>query len=348
MPDELQALWQNTTPEMRDTMQSIAMVIIALLGGHFLGSMAARSLRAKKFDTVLRLPGSSPEGTEAEHGFTPTFFAGMLVRLSVWAGEAWWLAQTHGRADLANTLALVVKRTWAFAAVFVAALALGSFLARRVMDCFHGVGKAGGAVWPSRNGTAVPRWDAAGAVGAGVYALIVLLVLLIAADMFDWPLTRSSAQALWQLGQKLLVAGAALLIGSLGARWARDLAQTEGASSHERRAGQYTGLALIAFTTVLAVATLLSNAGLFVVLAGLAIFGLLFWFVRGHLPDVMAGLQLRFRRVREVCFDGEPWQVSEVGFLTAQVSRRGEFCRLQNRVVQQASTHAAPVEAASR
>jgi hypothetical protein len=272
----------------------------------------------------------------------------MLVRLSVWVGAAWWLTQTHGRTDLANTLVLVLKRTWALAGLLATVLALGNLLARRVVDCLRGLSKAGVAVWPSRNGAAAPRGDAAGLVGAGIYFAIVLLVLLIAADMFDWPMIRNSAQALWQLGQKLLFAGAALLIGSFGARWARDLPNAEGASAQDRRAGQYTGLAIIAATTVLAVSVLLSSAGLFLGLAILTIFASLLWLVRGYLPDVMAGLQLRFNPVPEVWFEGEAWQVSEVGFLTTQVSRRGEFCRLQNRVVQQARRQGVPQEAAAR
>jgi hypothetical protein len=347
MLDELQVYWQDITPGTRQSIQTLGLVLVALLGGHILGSMVSRSLRAKKFDVALRLPSSSPEGTEAEHGLTPTFFAGMLVRLSVWVGAAWWLAGTHGRVDLAATLALVLKRTWALAAVAGASLALGSFLSRRVSDCLHGLPKAGVAVGPSRNGAFVPRGDSAGLVGAGVYLGIVLLVLMVAGDMFEWPLIRTSALALWNLGQKLLLAGAALLIGSLGARGARDLANVEGTSQQERRAGQYTGLALIAATTVLAVAVLLSSAGLFIGLAVVAILASLLWLVRGYLPDVKAGLQLRFYPVREVWLDGEAWQVSEVGFLTTQVSRRGEFCRLQNRLVQQARTQEAPAEAAS-
>lgn len=348
MLDEVQVFWQNITPDMRDTIQTIGLAIAALLGGHILGSMVSRSLRAKKFDLALRLPSTSPEGAEAEHGFTPTFFAGMLVRLSVWVGAAWWLAQSHGRTDLANTLVLVLKRTWALAGLVASVLALGNLLARRVVDCLRGLSKAGVAVWPSRNGAAVPRGDAAGLVGAGIYFGLVLLVLLIAADMFDWPMIRNSAQTLWQLGQKLLFAGAALLIGSFGARWARDLANVEGTSQQDRRAGHYTGLAIIAATTVMAVAVLLSSAGLFLGLAILTIFVSLLWLVRGYLPDVQAGLQLRFSPVHEVWFEGEAWQVSEVGFLTTQVSRRGEFCRLQNRVVQQARRQGAPQEAAAR
>lgn len=348
MFDELRAWWQNATPQTRETIQTCGLVITALLGGHFLGSMVTRLLRGKNFDACLRLPNSSSQGTEMEHGITPTFIAGLLVRLTVWAGAAWWLAHKYDRLELANTLALVLKRTWTLAFVLTTALALGSLMARRVMDCLRCLPKATEAVVPSRKEIAAPRWDVAGLLGAGVYCLIVLLVLLIAADVFDWPLTRASALALWHLAQNLLVAGAALLIGSLGARWARDLTSAEVGSSPEKRAAQYTSLSIMAVTTVLAVAVLLSSAGVLIGLASLAILALLLWLVRGYLPDVTAGLQLRIHNVREVWFEGEAWQVAEVGFLTTQVSRRGEFCRCQNRMVLDARMQGAPSEVASR
>lgn len=348
MPEELRDWLQSLSPETRQAIQTGGLVIAALLAGHFLGVMAARILREKKFDAFLRLPGSPPPGAEAEHGITPTFVASLLVRLTVWVGAAWWLADKHGRHELATTLALLLKRTWTFATVFTTAMALGSLLACRVTDCLRGLSKGAWAVAPSRNETAAPRWDLAGLLGAGVYLLVVLLVLLIAADTFDWPLTRSSALALWQLAHKLLIAGAALLIGSLGARWARDLANGEAAATPEKRAGQYTGLTIMAATTVLAVAVLVSSAGLLIGLASLACLALLLWLTRGYLPDVMAGLQLRLHAVREVVFEGEAWQVSEVGFVTSQVCRRGEFCRLQNRVVLEARLQGAPSEAAPR
>jgi hypothetical protein len=348
MLDELRAFWQNTNPATREAIHTCGLVMAALLGGHFLASIVTRTLRAKNFDACLRLPSSSSQGSDTDHGITPTFIAGLLVRLTVWAGAAWWLAHKYDRVELANTLTLLLKRTWTFVTVFTTALAFGSLLARRVMDCLRGLPKARENVAPTRHETAAPPWDVAGLVGAAVYLLIVLLVLLIAADVFDWPLTRASALALWHLAQNVLVAGAALLIGSLGARWARDLTSVEGASSPEKRAGQYTGLFIMAATTVLGVAVLLSSAGLLIGLAALAIFALLLWLVRGYLPDLTAGLQLRVHHVREVWFEGEAWQVAEVGFLTTQVSRRGEFCRLQNRVVLEARMQGSPSEAVSR
>ena len=348
MFDELKTWWQDTTPETQALFQDVGLALAALLGGQILGAMVARVLRARDFDAALRLPRSSPSGVEEGRGFTPTFVAGLLVRLTIWAGAAWWLAQKHGQAEFASTLGLILRRVWGLAAVLVATLALGSLLAHRLIDCFQGLSKAGPEGSPYRNGAATTQRSAAGAVGAGAYVLAVLIVLLIAADSFDWPLTRSSALALWQLAEHLLIAGAALFIGCLGARWAHDLVTPDSAATPEKRAGQFTALAIVAATTVLAVAVMVSSAGVLFGLAALALMGLLLWLVRGYLPDVTAGLELRAHRVREVWFDGAPWQVSEVGLLTTQVGRAGEFCRVHNRQVLDARLHGAPTEAAAR
>ena len=55
----------------------------------------------------------------------------------------------------------------------------------------------------------------------------------------------------------------------------------------------------MAATTVLAVAVMLSSAGVLIGLAALAVLGILLWLVRGYVPDVTAGLQLRSHQVRE-------------------------------------------------
>jgi hypothetical protein len=345
MLNELQTWWQNTTPEMQAAVQTGGLVLAALVGGHFLGAIVARVLRARNFDEALRVPGSSRPSPEAGRGITPTWVAGMVVRLTVWAVAAWWLARAHGRVELANTLGLAIQRTWALASVLVAALWLGSLLAHRLIDCLPGVSKTGSEGLASRNGAAAPRWNAAGAVGAGAYVLAVLLVLLIAADLFDWPLTHTSALALWQFTQHLLIAGAALFIGCLGAGWARDVVTPESTVSPEKRAGQYTALGIVAATTILAVAVLLSSAGVLIGLAALAVLGLLVWLGRDYLPDVTAGLQLRAHKVREVSFDEETWQLADVGILTTQVCRGGEVHRVANRRVLEASFHGMPTEA---
>jgi hypothetical protein len=170
-------------------------------------------------------------------------------------------------------------------------------------------------------------------VGVGVYVLVLLLVLLVAADLFEWPLTRASAEALWQFTQRLFIACAALSIGCLGAGWARDMVTLESTPSPEKRAGQYTGLVITAASTVLAVCVLLSSAGVLIGLAALAVFGSLLWMGRGYFPDIAAGLQLRTQKVDVIQLDGQQWQVNEVGFITTEVSRRGEFARYPNRQI---------------
>jgi hypothetical protein len=347
MFDNFQEWWQNALPQIQAAIPDGILVLGALLGGHVLGGMVSRSLRARNFDAALRLPDGS-SAAEPEHQITPTFVAGLLIRLSVWAGAAAWLAQEHDRPDLAHNLGLILQRTWGFAAVLVAALALGSLLARRLISCLHAAGQPGFDARPTRNGTTASGnvSAAAGVAGGGVYLLMILLVLMTAADLFDWPLTRSSALALWQFTQRLLIAAAGLGLGYLGACWTRDLTLSEGVAPLEKRAGQYTALAIMGATTVLAVSVLLSNAGFLLCLAAMVVLGLLLWFIRGHLPDVTAGQQLRHRAVKEVWFDGERWQVMDVGLLTTQLSRAGEFSRLRNRRVLEARMHAAAPEPA--
>jgi len=237
---------------------------------------------------------------------------------------------------------VVIKRTWAITTILVASLVIGSLLANRLVACFGGLSKG------QRAGGSSSRIDLAGIIGAGVYVLALLLVLLVAADLFDWPLTRTSAQSLWEFTQHLMVACAALFIGCLGASWAREIASTEGAMTPEKRAGQYTAMGIVSGSTVLAVAVILSSAGVLLGLAALAILGLLLWMSRGYLPDISAGLQLRAHKVEMVQLDGEPWQVAEIGFISTQVTRRGEFCNLPNRQVLEARLHGTAPQAASR
>jgi hypothetical protein len=349
MFEELQSWWDSTTPQTQSAFEAAGLVLAALPAGHYLALMVARALRARNFDAAFRMPGGpAPMPADADRGITPTFVASLLVRLTVWAWPVWWLASQNGKAEFAHSLAQLTGRAWALAAVLVAGMTLARVVAQRLIDCLGGAPQASLEASPARNGGAAPsRMNLAGAVGAGAYFLVMLLVLLVAADVFDWPLTRSSAMALWQLAQHILVAGAALTIGGLGARWARDLTMVE-AASPEKRAGQYTGLTIIGASTLLAVAVLLASAGLIIGLAVLAVLGFALWLVRGYIPDLTAGLQLRAQKVREVWFEGSAWQVVEVGLLTTQLSRAGEFCRLQNRLVLDARLHGAPAEAAPR
>jgi hypothetical protein len=100
--------------------------------------------------------------------------------------------------------------------------------------------------------------------------------------------------------------------------------------------------------TLLALGTLLSSAGVLVGLAGLAIFGLCLWLARGYQPDVAAGLQLRTHKVREVWFDGAPWQVADVGFLQSHIRRDAAVHCRQNRLMHDARYHGEARQVAAR
>jgi hypothetical protein len=221
----------------------------------------------------------------------------------------------------------------------VAALAIASLLARRVMEFLQ-------RATPTDPRQAVaPRQDVSGPVGAGVYCLTLLVALLTAADSFDLPLTRSAATGLWQLAQTLLIAGAAVLIGCIGARWARDLPAPNSAASPQQKAAHATALSVMAGTTILAAGVLLFSAGMRMSLALLVIVGILAWLGRSHLLDLVAGLRLKLDKVSTVWFEGEAWQVSEVGWLQSEVGRAGEFGRVPNRLLLQATTRTAPAAA---
>ncbi len=338
MPAELQSWWQNLTPEMRGYMMQGALVLGALLGGHLLGSLVSRSLRARRFDSLFRVSPPPPDFMEDGRGITATMLAGNLVRLTAWGGAGWWLAREHGQTELAATLVQVARQTWTVTGVLAAALAIAGLLSRRVIECLEGFMPAAPGTG-ARTGT--PSRGLAGAVGAGIYGLVLLLTLLAITDTFDLALTRNAAVSLWQLALNLLIAGAALLIGVLGARWARALT-TPQSSAPAERTGQYTALGIMAGSTALAVALLLFTAGLRVGIAAVAIAAIVLFFAQGHFADLIAGLKLRKDRVSTVWKDGVAWQVSRIGLLHSEVGRGGDYFKVQNRNLLQAFDQGSP------
>ena len=322
MLDQLRSWWENLTPEMRGYIVDGALAFGALLGGHLLGKFVGRVLRAGRFNSLFRVTRETPGGSDDEHLITPTMLAGLLVRLTVWAYAAAWLLPKYGQPELAESISSKIKPVWAVAAGLAAALAVAGLLARRVIECLEG-------------GGAAPNRRVAGAVGAGIYAVVLLLTLVTAAEYFDFPQTRTAAAGLWQFALHLLTAGAAVLVGYVGVLWARET--TAQSASSGLQPGQQTALGIVAVTTALAVALILYGSGLGVgvaILAGAA--GLLF-LARGRLPDVVAGLKLRRDKVGTAWFDGTPWQVGQIGVIQSRISRNGEMHNVPNRQVLEAA-----------
>jgi hypothetical protein len=329
-----QTWWQEATPETKAAIWDGGLALAAFLGGLIAGGIVRRTLRSWSFDGLIGQPSTLPPGVEPARGLTPTRVVTMLVRLTVWAAAGGWLAAKYGRPDINEIIRLVIVRGWALTGVLGAVLAVGGLLSRRVTDALHDPSQAGPAY---RNGSTSHR-GVANAVGAGVYGLVLLLALLITADAFDWPMSRTAAAALWQLVQRLLTIAAALLVCYLGARWARALsAPPAEIVTPAQKAGQFTALALVGGTTFGCVLALLSSgSGVILWLLAVPALGVLLWVGRGYLPDVLAGAKLRSDKVSTVWFDGAAWQVSGVGLLTAEVGRGGESARLRNRQVLEA------------
>ncbi|HEV3145050.1 MAG TPA: hypothetical protein VGZ47_14260 [Gemmataceae bacterium] len=330
MLEQLQSWWQNLSPEIRAHTINGAWGFGALVGGHLLGVLVGRFLRARRFNSLFRVTGDVAYQPQEDRGFTPTMLAGLLVRLTVWALAAGWLLRQYGRPELGESVTRNIGRVWIVAGGLAAALAVAGMLTRRVMECLEG-----GALAPA-NRAAVPPRTLAGAVGAGVYVLVLFLTLLTAADYFDWPQTRTVVADVWQLALRLLSAGAAVLVGYLGGRWAREFATPQSEAS-ELQPGQRTGLGIVVITTALAIALLLFGAGLGVGVAALAVVAAVVFLARGRLSDVIAGLKLRRENVGTAWFEGIPWQVGRIGLLQSDVSRNGASYKVANQVILEAS-----------
>jgi hypothetical protein len=337
--NELQSWWNDLPPETRAYVWDGGVAFVALVGGFVIGRMVARTLRGLGFDAAFDLSGGGPGGGPAGRGFTPTRAVGLLVRLTVWAGAVGWFLDKYGRPDLAESLRLIAGRVWALIALLAGTLAVGGLVSRRVTDLLQGSPIGSNT---ARTG-AGPNRNVAGAVGAAVYGLVLLLALLAAADAFDWPLGRTAAAALWQLGQQLLSAGAALAIAYLGARWARELATPTGPVTPELRAGQYVGLALIGGATLGGVMALLGGRGILIAMLAVLFLGGLLWLARDYIPDLLAGLRLRKEKVGEVWIEGTACRVEGVGLLTSEVGQGNETGRVPNRLLLEAAGNGTPV-----
>jgi hypothetical protein len=337
--NELQNWWNDLPPETRAYVLDGCVAVVALIGGFIIGGMFSRTLRGLNFDAAFGFSGG-PGGGPASRGYTPTRAVGLLVRLTVWAGAVWWFLGKYSRPDLAESLRLIVGHIWALIVMLAGAVVVGDLVSRRVTDLLQGslIGSNGTA----RTG-ANPNRNVAGAVGAAVYGLVLLLALLAATDVFDWPLSRAAAAALWQLGQQLLTAGAALSIAYLGARWARELATPTGPVTPELKVGQYVGLALIGGATIGGMMALLSGRGILIAMLAVIFLGGLLWLARDYVPDLMAGLKLRKAKVDQVWIEGTACRVEGVGLLTSEVGQGNETGRVRNRMVLEAAGHGSPL-----
>jgi hypothetical protein len=331
----LQAWWQDLTPSSQAFLRSLAVLLGAFLAGLVVGRVVFRRLRARDFDASLRAPWL-PKAREGPWSFTPSGLVSGLVCCTAWGAGVWWLATEQGGAAFARALEWAAGRIWSLAAVLIVALYLARFLAGQVIELLRSapLSEKLDSWLPRAREDREPRVSGVAALaGIAVYGVVLLLVLLIAADLFGWALTGSVVVAAWFLLLHVVTAGTALLIGWLGYRWALSLTFSEIEAAPPGRAAHYVALGIVAGTTLLAIALLAATLQGVVGVGFVLLLGFVLWSLRGYVPDVWAGILLKRQKVQHVRLDGELSQVGEVGLLTTRLHRQEEQLTLRNRLV---------------
>ena len=345
----VQAWWQELPPDVQTFLQSTGILLAAFVAGVILGGWAGRRLRAAGFDASLRPPWSpsTASGRSEAPTFTPTRVAGGIVRLTVWGCGVWFLAGRHGWTNLAGALEWIAGRVWSLALVTVVALYLARLCAEKLIDLVQNPPlKERWEAWLPPAAGRERRWGGAAVLaGVTVYGVVVLLVLLVAADLMGWTLTGHALSALWNLALHLFTAGVALLIGWLGAQWARTQAAPDAVPvSPVAQVGYYAALGIMGGATVLAILLLSGNPLTLSGLVLLALLALLLWPARAYLPDLWAGILLKVQKVKAVRLGGAMHQLGAVGPLLTQLTGPEGNLTRRNRLVLEAHLRSASPE----
>jgi len=345
MSDDLwrsaQDTWQALTPGGQVALRAAGVFGATFVADRVVGWTVGRRLRAAHFDAAFRRPWSSPPagGRSDPHALTPTRLVTGLVWLTVWGGGLWALAYLSDWTDLARRLEWIGGRVWALIAAILAALFLSRLITEKLVEVvqasplrqkFEGWQPPAGAREPRVGGAAV-------LAGFVADALVVLLVLLVAADLSGLTLTGEALAATWQLVLHLFTASVALLIGWVGARWVRAQATPDtGPASTPARYGTYAAASVMAGAALLAILLLAGNFPTYFGLILLVLVVMLVWPAQRWLPDIYAGALLRLQHVKEVRIDDGTYPVGAVGLLQTQLSYPEGFRTRRNRDVLEA------------
>src|SRR5262245_41613744 len=105
----LEVWWYELPPNGQAFLRAVGIFVAAFLLAKFLGLIVRRTLRHGSFDAALRAPWlpSANKGQPDSSFFRPTRLLGILVKLSVWAGAVWLVANEQGWTGLARGLETV-------------------------------------------------------------------------------------------------------------------------------------------------------------------------------------------------------------------------------------------------
>jgi hypothetical protein len=336
-----QESWQALIPEAQVGLRAAGVFAAALVAARAAGWLARHRLRAAHFDAVFRRPWSSPPAgrpdPHAPTSPTPTGLVTGLVRLTVWAGGLWALAYLHGWTNLAHQIEWVAGRVWALAAAVVAALYLSRLFTAALVEVVRATplrDKLDGWQQPTAGGREARVGGPVVVAGLVADGVMVVLVLLVAADLTGLTLVGGALAAAWHVVLRLFIAGVALLIGWLGARAVRAQSAADAApASSPAGFGSYAATIVTGGAALLAILLLAGDFPTYIGLVLLILVGMLAWPARRWLPDVYAGVLLRGQQVKEVKIDGGTYPVGVVGLLQTQLTYPDGVQTRPNRVV---------------
>jgi hypothetical protein len=286
------------------------------------GWLVGRRLRARHFDAAFRRPWSPPpvSGRSDTHAVTSTRLVTGLIRLTVWGGGLWVLAYLSGWTDVTRNLAWFAGRVWALAAAVLVALYLSRLLAEKLVEVVQASPlRSQFDGWQAPPGGREVRGGPALVVSLVVDVVMVVLVLLVAADLTGLTLAGEALAATWHLALHLFTAAVALLIGWVGARSVRAQAAPDaGPASTPAGFGSYAAASVMGAAALLAVLLLAGNFPTYFGLIPLVLVVMLVWPAQRWLPDVYAGVLLRMQHVKEVRIDGGTYPVVAVGLVQTQ------------------------------
>ncbi|MBI3923410.1 MAG: hypothetical protein HY318_18460 [Armatimonadetes bacterium] len=348
--------WWNDLPrETQIALRDAEVVLAALLLAKFAGAVLKALLSARGFDSLVAVPWAPAAPVKGDPRARPSDVVGYLCVASLWAVAAWWLAREHGVSDVANSILWVTGKAWTLAFVIILAMVSGGWLSRAVTLAMQspGIKTRLDSLLPIPGARGEPLSDSlTKTVSVLFYVVSLMLMALASTDLLHLTATASALAAVWQLAVRLVAAGAALGIGWLGLKWARDFnlqgeadqssfaAPTLSTTALESRspaqplsAERQIQLGLLGAVILFAIAVVADIGGSLIGLCVLFMVFLLILPLREYVPDVWGGFYLLIRNAKTVDLEGRTMNIKQVGLLMTDLTIEGEHLSRRNREV---------------
>jgi len=321
--------WQGLTTSMQEGLIAIAILAGALIVGKIVGAIVKALSKNFGVEEILRFPLAQVSLPRASKTFSDAI--GYLCIASVWAGAIWWLAVRHQLTDIANAVRFALGRLWILTAVLGFAIGLSNWLIRLLFDLVRSqtVREWVEKFAPQTREHVLETFARFFAFLA--YAFVLLFTLVAMTELFGLHETARAARALWDLNLRLIIAAIALGIGWAGFQWIERVRELpEPAQPPTGLAGHFARLGIVLISLLL-VLILLTGGG--AALIGLLIVVAVFFLLlplREHIPDLWAGLMLKFHNVRKVTVDGREMNLRKLGALASELNSDTEEIVMRN------------------